>query len=153
MALEIERKFLIDQTKWQPTTGGTKMIQAYLSVFPAPTVRIRIAGERAFLTIKGRTETIARPEYEYEIPVSDAAEMMLMAVSLPVEKNRYKVYFEGLCWEVDVFSGENAGLIIAEVELNSVDQVIKLPEWVQEEVTHDRRYYNSYLSGHPFTKW
>src|SRR5665648_1024041 len=88
MALEIERKFLVDSTKWTPTGQGTSLIQAYLSIDPNPTVRIRIAGEKAFLTIKGRSETISRPEFEYEIPVDDAAEMLKLAISNPVEKNR-----------------------------------------------------------------
>lgn len=153
MALEIERKFLIDPEKWKPSGEGTRMVQAYLSVFPNPTVRVRIAGQQAFLTIKGNSETIARPEYEYEIPVADAEEMISLAVSRLVEKTRYTTDFEGLCWEIDVFSGENTGLMLAEIELKSTDQVIKLPDWIRREVTPDRRYYNSFLSEHPYSEW
>lgn len=153
MALEIERKFLIDSTIWKPEDKGVAIVQAYLGVYPAPTVRVRIAGEKALLTIKGRSETIARPEFEYEIPVKDAAEMMPLAVSRPVEKVRYKTKIGELTWEIDVFEGENAGLIIAEVELESPEQSIQLPDWVTEEVTRDGRYYNSYLSEHPFCRW
>ncbi|HZL09482.1 MAG TPA: CYTH domain-containing protein [Prolixibacteraceae bacterium] len=153
MALEIERKFLVDSTKWTPTGQGTSLIQAYLSIDPNPTVRIRIAGEKAFLTIKGRSETISRPEFEYEIPVDDAAEMLKLAISNPVEKIRHKVLYKGFLWEVDIFSGENAGLIVAEIELNSEIQEFEKPDWILKEVSGDRRYYNSFLSEHPFQKW
>jgi len=153
MPLEIERKFLVDKTTWRPEGQGTKMVQAYLGLAPYPTVRIRIAGEKAFLTIKGRSETIARPEFEYEIPVDDAREMMTLAVSSPVEKIRYEIQHEGLTWEVDVFSGKNSGLVLAEIELESESQVFTVPEWISEEVTYDGRYYNSYLSLCPFQEW
>lgn len=153
MALEIERKFLVDCSRWKPSNAGTRMVQVYLSVFPSPTVRVRVAEEKAFLTIKGRSETIARPEFEYEIPLNDANELMKLAVSHPVEKTRYETNFGGLIWEIDVFSGENEGLVMAEVELKTVDQEINLPEWILEEVSADGRFYNSYLSGHPFREW
>ena len=153
MALEIERKFLVDAKKWQPHVPGTLLCQGYLSIDPNPTVRVRIAGDKAFLTIKGRTETISRPEFEYEIPVADAQEMLKLAISNPVEKIRYEVMFEGFLWEVDVFSGKNAGLIIAEIELESENQDFARPDWLLNEVSGDRRYYNSYLSEHPFQEW
>lgn len=153
MATEIERKFLVDPEKWIPAGQGTQMKQAYLGLAPNPTVRIRIAGKRAFLTIKGRSETIARPEFEYEIPVADADEMMELAISGPVEKTRYKQVFEGFLWEIDVFSGANEGLILAEIELSSEDQKITLPDWVLDEVSDDGRFYNSYLSSCPFSLW
>jgi adenylate cyclase len=153
MPLEIERKFLVDTRIWNPTVQGTRLVQAYLSIDPNPTVRIRIAGEKAFLTIKGRTETISRPEFEYEIPVDEAQDIMKLAITNPVEKIRYKIMHEGFLWEVDVFSGKNKGLVIAELELNSEDQEFTHPEWLLEEVSDDRRYYNSYLSEHPFQEW
>lgn len=153
MPLEIERKFLVDTRKWNPTNKGTRLVQAYLSIDPNPTVRVRIAGEKAFLTIKGRTETISRPEFEYEIPVDDAQEMMKLAISNPVEKIRYEILHEGFLWEVDVFSGKNNGLVMAELELESEDQAFPRPEWLLEEVSGDRKYYNSYLSEHPFQEW
>jgi len=153
MPLEIERKFLVDTRKWNPTDKGTRLVQAYLSIDPNPTVRIRIAGEKAFLTIKGRSETISRPEYEYQIPVDEAQEMMLLAISCPVEKIRYKIMHEGFLWEVDVFSGKNEGLVIAELELESETQAFPRPDWLLAEVSGDRRYYNSFLSEHPFLEW
>ena len=153
MGLEIERKFLVDSTKWTPTGQGITLVQAYLSLDPHPTVRIRIAGEKAYITIKGRSESISRPEFEYEIPVQDARELQNMAISNPVEKIRYKILHEGFLWEVDVFSGKNEGLIMAEIELESEDQEFPRPDWILEEVSPDGRYYNSFLSGCPFTEW
>ena len=153
MPLEIERKFLVDTRKWNPTAEGTRLVQAYLSIDPNPTVRIRIAGEKAFVTIKGRSETISRPEFEYEIPLKEAQEMMLLAISNPVEKIRYEIMHENFRWEVDVFSGKNEGLVIAELELESENQTFPRPDWLLTEVSGDRRYYNSYLSEHPFQEW
>lgn len=153
MAFEIERKFLVDTTKWSPVGRGTKLVQAYLGLNPNPTVRIRIAGEKAFLTIKGRSQTISRPEFEYEVPVDDAQEMLKLAISNPVEKTRYEIIHEGCLWEVDVFSGMNTGLVMAEIELESENQDFARPDWLLEEVSDDGRYYNSYLSGCPFIKW
>jgi len=153
MPLEIERKFLVDTLKWKPAVEGTRLVQAYLSIDPNPTVRIRIAGDQAFLTIKGRTKGISRPEFEYEIPVDDAQEMMKMAISNPVEKIRYKIMHEGFLWEVDVFLEKNEGLVMAELELESENQEFPRPDWLLAEVSDDRRYYNSYLSVHPFQEW
>jgi len=153
MPLEIERKFLVDTKKWEPIVEGTRLVQAYLSINPNPTVRVRIAGEKAFLTIKGRTKTISRPEFEYEIPVNEAQELMQLAISNPVEKIRYEIMHEGFLWEVDVFSGKNEGLVIAELELESEDQSFMRPDWILTEVSGDLRYYNSYLSEHPFQGW
>jgi len=153
MALEIERKFLVDSAKWSPKEPGIRLIQAYLSISPNPTVRIRIGGEKAFLTIKGFSENISRPEFEYEVPVGDAQEMLKLVISNPVEKIRYKVMYEGFMWEVDVFAGRNEGLLMAEIELESEMQVFSRPEWLKAEVSGDPRYYNSYLSEHPFQEW
>lgn len=153
MALEIERKFLVNKDKWTPTGTGIRMIQAYLGLDPFPIVRIRIAGEKAFLTIKGCSETISRPEFEYEVPVNDAMEMLSLAISEPVEKTRYEVWHEDFLWEVDVFSGKNKGLIMAEIELESESQPFLLPDWILKEVSVDEKYFNSYLSVHPFQEW
>ena len=153
MALEIERKFLVDSSKWTPSDKGTRLIQSYLGLDPSPTVRIRIADDKAFLTIKGRSETISRPEFEYEVPVDDALELLKLSISGPVEKTRYEVWHEGFLWEVDVFLGKNKGLIIAEIELDSENQAFPQPNWLLQEVSGDRRFYNSYLSGHPFQEW
>ncbi|HAH24346.1 MAG TPA: adenylate cyclase [Prolixibacteraceae bacterium] len=153
MASEIERKFLVDTDKWAPADKGTRIIQAYLGLNPSPTVRIRIAGEKAFLTIKGRTETISRPEFEYEVPLEDGMDMLKLALSEPVEKTRYKIWQEGFLWEVDIFSGKNEGLVMAEIELQSVNQEFSRPDWLLMEVSSDERFYNSYLSIHPFQEW
>lgn len=153
MGLEIERKFLVDTQKWQPENEGTLMIQAYLGLAPNPTVRVRIKGEKAFLTIKGRSESISRPEFEYEIPVDDAREMMKLAISNPVEKIRHEIWYRGFCWEVDVFLGRNEGLILAEIELSSESQQFEKPVWILNEVSSDGRFYNSFLSGCPFQDW
>ena len=153
MAFEIERKFLVDTDKWTPADQGTRMIQAYLGLNPLPTVRIRIAGEKAFLTIKGRTETISRPEFEYEVPFKDGIELLKLAISEPIEKTRYKIWHEGFLWEVDIFSGKNQGLVMAEIELESVDQEFPRPDLLMKEVSEDERFYNSYLSIHPFQEW
>ena len=153
MPLEIERKFLVDATKWTPSEQGTKIIQGYMGLDPYPTVRIRIAGEKAFLTVKCRSKTISRPEFEYEVPVDDAYEMLKLAISNLVEKTRHEVMHEGYLWEVDVFSGKNSGLVMAEIELDSEDQKFLKPEWILQEVSTDGRYYNSYLSGCPYSEW
>jgi len=151
--LEIERKFLVDSSKWAPSEEGTQIVQAYLGLNPAPTVRVRIAGEKAYLTIKGRSNSISRPEFEYEIPFEDAKELLKLAISNPVEKTRYEVWYNGNLWEVDIFKGKNEGLIMAEIELDSEDQEFDRPDWILEEVSADGRFYNSYLSGHPFQEW
>ncbi len=153
MATETERKFLVDRDKWRPAGEGRQLIQAYLSVAPNPTVRLRVAGEKAFLTIKGRSETLSRPEFEYEIPVADALEMLQMAVTGTIEKVRYIEFYEGFRWEVDVFSGKNKGLVMAEIELEAEDQLFPCPDWILEEVSGDARFYNSYLAEHPFQEW
>lgn len=153
MAVEIERKFLVDTSKWAAADHGTKIIQAYLGLSPSPTVRIRMAGDQAFLTIKGRSKTIARPEFEYEVPSKDAMEMLKLAISEPVEKTRFKIWHQGFLWEVDLFEGKNQGLVMAEIELKSELQEFPLPDWILKEVTGDERFYNSYLSIHPFEEW
>jgi CYTH domain-containing protein len=151
MSVEIERKFLVNPEKWKAKGRGTKMIQAYLGLHP--TVRIRIAGRKAYLTIKGNVEGISRPEFEYQVPLADAGEMLGLAISQIVEKTRYKIWFDGFCWEVDVFSGRNEGLLMAEIELKSEDEDFKIPDWILAEVTGDPRFYNSYLSAKPFQDW
>lgn len=153
MPIEIERKFLVDPSRWIPTNQGIKIIQAYLGLNPNPTVRIRITGEKAFLTIKGRSNSISRPEFEYEIPCDEALDLLKLAISGQVEKTRYQVVHDGYLWDVDVFSGKNSGLIMAEIELDSEYQDFPRPDWLLEEVSTDGRYYNSYLSGCPFSEW
>jgi|AP12_2_1047962.scaffolds.fasta_scaffold13294_2 adenylate cyclase len=154
MALEIERKFLVRRGAWRAPDNGTHYRQGYLSTDPARSVRIRLAGERAWLTIKGETVGITRTEYEYPIPATDAHDMLDRLCKQPlIEKTRYRVEVAGLVWEVDEFDGANAGLVIAEVELADEHQQIILPDWAGEEVTADPRYCNASLVSQPFTRW
>jgi len=154
MGKEIERKFLVRGDVWRSLAQGTAYRQGYLNSAKERTVRIRTIDEKAFLTIKGLTVGATRSEYEYEIPLADCNAMLDALAEKPIiEKKRYKVPFEGLTWEVDEFFGDNAGLIVAEVELESETQIFGKPEWVGEEVTADPRYFNSNLIKHPFTKW
>jgi len=151
--LEIERKYLIDVEKWQPSDEGFKIVQGYLSVDKERVVRVRTIGEKAFLTIKGNQQGITRTELEYEIPVKDAEVMLEMCLDYPIEKTRYHESFGGMLWEIDVFEGINSGLYLAEVELENENQTFELPEWIIKEVSSDHRYFNSWLSQNPFSKW
>lgn len=155
MPTEIERKFLINPGAWHPDPArGTLYRQGYLSSDPARVVRVRVAGDRAFLTIKGRTEGISRSEYEYALPLQDAEELLDRVCLQPViRKRRYREEFGGLTWEIDVFEGANAGLMIAEVELPAADAVVIRPDWLGKEVSDNPRYFNSNLVKHPYTTW
>jgi adenylate cyclase len=154
MGKEIERKFLVTGDGWRSLAKGTAYRQGYLNSARERTVRIRTIEDRAFLTIKGLTVGVTRAEYEYEIPLSDGDAMLDALAEKPIiEKKRYKVSLEGLAWEIDEFFGDNAGLIVAEVELKSEGHIFRKPEWVGEEVTADPRYFNSNLIKHPFSKW
>lgn len=151
--VEIERKFLINTELWKPIGTGTKMKQGYLSVDPERVVRVRIAGENAYMTIKGKPVGLVRTELEYEIPINEAEILLKMCLNFPVEKTRFKEKIGTLVWEIDVFEGENNGLVMAEVELTHENQEIDLPGWIGKEVSFDSRYYNSWLSRNPFSKW
>ena len=154
MGKEIERKFLVKGTAWRSQAKGTSYRQGYLNSAKERTVRIRTIDDKAFLTIKGLTVGATRSEYEYEIPIADCNAMLDVLAEKPlIEKKRYKIPFEGLTWEVDEFFGDNAGLIVAEVELKSEAQVFKKPEWAGQEVTADTRYFNSNLIKHPYSRW
>ena len=155
MATEIERKFLVKRDTWHADpTRGTAFRQGYLSDDPARVVRVRVAGKKAFLTIKGLTVGVERQEYEYEIPVCHADILLdTMCLRPLIEKTRYQVEYDGRTWEVDEFEGENAGLIIAEIELPTTDAEISLPDWVGPEVSHDPRYFNVNLARHPYRDW
>lgn len=154
MARETERKFLLANEGWRGLAPGLPMRQGYLSLDPERVVRVRIAGPRAFLTVKGRPSGISCLEFEYSIPVPDA-EAMLAALALGplVEKVRHAIPFGGLVWEVDEFFGENRGLVLAEVELEHEGQSFDKPGWIGEEVTGDPRYYNASLITRPFARW
>lgn len=155
MGTEIERKFLVADHGWRDAAvSWTELRQGFLSTDPRRTVRVRLTDGTAELTIKRITVDTRRAEYEYSIPPADAAEMLdtLCQPDL-VEKTRYRVPHAGHIWEIDVFQGANAGLIVAEVELASVDEPFELPDWVGNEVTSDSRYYNANLVLHPYSRW
>jgi CYTH domain-containing protein len=154
MAKEIERKFLLIGDEWRALATGTHYRQGYLNSTKERTVRIRTINDKAFLTVKGITVSATRAEYEYEIPFGDCVEMLEGLAERPIiEKKRYKIHDDGLVWEVDEFLGVNQGLIVAEVELQSEDQVFEKPVWVGEEVSGDPRYFNSNLVAYPYTTW
>ena len=154
MPVEIERKFLVTGDAWRQQATGREYRQGYLSCDPERSVRIRLAGDAAWLTIKGISRGATRVEYQYPIPAEQAAEMLDTLCLQPlIEKTRYEVQYHGLTWEVDEFFGDNAGLLIAEVELESEDQAFDLPDWVGEDVTHDTRYYNASLIANPYSQW
>ena len=154
MAIEIERKYLVKGDSWRPLAVGSVYCQGYIPTQGNSTVRVRIAGDKGYLTIKGPKSGFSRQEFEYLIPLNDAQEMIKTLCASPlVEKTRYKVEWTGLVWEIDEFDGVNKGLILAEVELSHENQFIALPDWVGEEVSHDARYFNSNLAKHPFTQW
>ena len=154
MALEIERKFLLKDDSWTSRVARSHVLkQGYLASLPGPTVRIRTSDQSAFLTIKGKTTGISRVEFEYEIPMEEALELLKLSANAPIEKTRHIVKADGHVWEIDVFEGANLGLVLAEVELQSEDEQIVLPAWIGMEVSDDPRYFNSYLSQNPFNEW
>ena len=154
MGTEIERKFLVDVGRWQPRDGGTPFRQGYLSSHPERTVRVRLEGERAVLTIKGLTRGISRTELEYPIPRADAEQMLAELCEQPlIDKHRHVEVHAGVTWEIDVFHGANAGLVIAEVELESDTAAPALPPWIGRDVSADPRYYNANLVAHPYSQW
>ena len=154
MGTEIERKFLVISDSWRKEAAGTRYQQGYLCAVKERTVRVRAAGEKAFLTIKGKSQGISRSEYEYEIPLADARELLDTLCERPlIEKTRYKIKVERHTWEIDVFEGENQGLIVAEIELKSEDEPFARPDWVGAEVTSDTRYFNANLIKLPFSRW
>lgn len=155
MPLEIEHKYLVKTDLWKKVTPekSIEIKQAYLLTDPAKTIRIRTAGEKGFMTIKGKTVNAGRPEFEYEIPYADSIDLIRNFCSEPIEKIRHYVTVESKVWEVDEFQGLNVGLVIAEIELQSETEEYKKPEWVDKDVTQDARYANSNLSKKPFTTW
>lgn len=175
MGKEIERKFLIKSDAYRQLATGTYYRQGYIPTVNGMTVRIRIAGERAFTTFKDHAVGLTRHEFEYEIPVADAQQMLTLMCEQPqIEKHRYVIPIEnctdatghpctatlpdgtaveGLHWEVDEFHGDNEGLIVAELEVPSEEVHFTLPAWIGQEVTGDHRYYNSQLCKVPYKKW
>ena len=153
--LEIERKLLLVGETWRDQVVGEpkRLSQGYLCADAEKSVRVRIAGDFATLTVKGSRNGISRLEMQYTIPVADAERMLAMCMPPLIDKTRHIAMHDGMKWEVDIFHGENEGLRVAEVELESEDQVIALPEWAGQEVSEDPRYYNSQLSREPFSAW
>lgn len=147
MSLEIERKFLVDAEKISALnlSGGEKISQGYLSIEPARTVRVRVKKNRGFLTIKTANVGIVRSEFEYEIPLADAQELLKICAPNILSKVRHKIEHAGKIWEVDIFEGKHAGLILAEVEMDTPEEFIELPDWLGEEVSENPRYFNSKL--------
>ncbi|MBS1634930.1 MAG: CYTH domain-containing protein [Bacteroidetes bacterium] len=155
MAIEIEHKYLVDMNLWKlvKPEKSVDIKQAYLLTDPDKTIRVRTKGAQGYITIKGRAVASSRPEFEYEIPLEDAHELIRYFCTNLVEKTRHLVTFEGKTWEVDEFHGANNGLMVAEIELNAEDEVYAKPAWVGNNVTADSRYANSQLAVKPFMSW
>ena len=154
MGIEIERKFLLKDDSWRSLSSGRIYYQGYLSTTKEHIVRVRIIGNKGFLTIKRFISRRLRMEFEYEIPFEDAREMLDEVCEKPlIEKKRYRIEHQGMVWEIDEFLGANQGLILAEVELEQENQFVEKPEWIGAEVTEDPRYLNINLVKHPFSKW
>jgi adenylate cyclase len=154
MGTEIERKYLLANEDWRPqVTKSTGMRQGYLCNADTTSVRVRIAGDKAHLNIKSGGLTISRQEFEYEIPLNDAEQLLNRVTNGLIEKTRHLVQHAGLLWEIDEFSGDNQGLVVAEVELEREDQAIQCPDWLGPEVSEDPRYYNVMLIENPYKNW
>lgn len=154
MAIEIERKFLVKPGEWTPRDAGTHFTQGYLSSEQGRTVRVRIEGVSAKLTIKGPTTGVSRSEFEYPVPVADARILLDELCGKPlIDKHRYRERHGRHTWEIDVFHGDNEGLIVAEVELGAEDDELELPPWAGADVSQDPRYFNSSLVKNPFKNW
>ncbi|CAN5812746.1 CYTH domain-containing protein [soil metagenome] len=153
MGAEIERKFLVDTARWQPEGPGELYVQGYLSSAKERTVRVRREGDRAVITVKGPNQGVTRAEFEYAIPAADADAMLKMCEQPLIQKRRHKEKHDAHTWEIDVFAGENAGLVVAEIELASETEAFEKPAWVGREVSDDPRYYNASLIKAPYSTW
>lgn len=154
MANEIERKYLVKPDLWVPASAGTHFVQGYLNSQKERVVRVRIEGDEARLTIKGLTTGLTRLEFEYPLPLADAAVLLDDLCERPlIDKHRHVEHHAGRVWELDVFHGDNEGLVVAEVELASETDVVVLPPWAGDDVSGDPRYFNSNLLTHPYTTW
>ncbi len=155
MAIEIERKFLVDQEKWRQVKKpeAVHFRQGYIFSDEKKTIRVRVTDTEAYITIKGSTAGFSRSEFEYTIPAADGVQLLDNFAASELEKYRYRITYAGKLWEVDEFLGDNQGLLMAEIELGSEDEEFELPPWVTTEVTGDDRYYNARLSVHPFKNW
>lgn len=154
MGIEIERKFLIDINKIDLSDNACYIKQGYIQATDKTVVRVRIKNQEAYLTIKGENQRLKRLEFEYQIPIEDAHQMIDNLCSKNIiDKTRYEIKIENHMWEIDIFHGENEGLIIAEVELNDENEDLFLPPWITQEVSHDAKYYNSNLISNPYSHW
>ena len=156
MPTEIEHKFLLKDDSWRDANiiKSVRYRQGYMGSNEASSIRVRISDHDAYLNIKGATIGVKRLEYEYPIPEQDAQELLDQLCSKPlIEKTRFYVEYEGHTWEIDVFEGDNEGLVVAEIEISEEGQEIPLPEWIGKEVSDDPRYYNSCLVNHPYKEW
>lgn len=154
MGHEIEKKFLIKNDNWRSLGSKKEYCQGYLSTGKGASLRIRTIDDRGIITVKGPNEKGKRLEFEYDIPYTDALEMLeKLCVKPLIKKTRYNISFAGFIWEVDEFKGENEGLIFAEIELDAIDQRFDIPSWIGEEVTGDPRYYNASLVSYPYSQW
>lgn len=152
--VEIERKYLVKGDDWKSSSDSVFVRQGFLSLDKNCTVRVRSVEGTGVITVKGPTKGISRAEFEYKIPVDEAEEMLgSLCSGSVIEKRRYRIPEGDLVWEVDEFFGDNEGLIMAEVELNSEDQAVDIPSWIGEEVSDDARYFNSYLATNPYKDW
>jgi adenylate cyclase len=152
MAVEIERKFLVAGDAWK-TGSGLPIRQGYLSRVPQRTVRIRVSGESASICVKGMSKGARRAEFEYAIPREDAEALLALCERPVIVKSRYRVQYAGRRWEIDEFHEENAGLVVAEIELERENDLVDLPPWVGAEVTDDPRYFNANLVANPYSRW
>ena len=155
MGIEIERKFLVKKEKWNQLEKprGENFRQGYLLTDPKKTIRVRQTSDKGFLTIKGISVGATRAEYEYEIPFEEAQELLDQFAVSELSKIRYKISVDHHIWEVDVFLGENEGLIVAEIELKTEDESFKIPDWIAQEVTAEEKYFNSNLTLNPYKNW
>lgn len=153
MPTEIERKFLVKSDAWREGPPGTEIRQGYLARDRERSVRVRVAGDKAFITVKGAGKGISRSEFEYPVPLEDAREMLKLCLPSLIEKTRHERHHAGHLWEVDEFQGQNAGLVVAEIELDAEDRDFEKPEWAGEEVSNDPRYLNACLAQRPWREW
>jgi adenylate cyclase len=155
MGQEIERKFLLSSDAWRDQVStSSRLIQGYLLREPGTAIRVRVVGDKAEINIKHTLDGISRLEYEYDIPLADAREILERVAQRPlIDKVRHLVPIGDHVWEIDEFAGDNAGLIMAEIELEHADEAFEHPDWLGSEVSLDERYYNSNLSRHPFSTW
>jgi adenylate cyclase len=153
MPVEIERKFLVTSDDWRVGSVSTRIVQGYLSRDPDRIVRVRLRGDQAFVTVKGRSAGITRAEIEFSVPIEIGCDLLPLCLAPTIQKTRHEVTVGSHIWEVDEFHGESAGLVVAEIELGSEDEVFLKPSWIGLEVSYDHRYTNSHLSEHPFSTW